>query len=260
VAARCGGAGAAAGPARRHPVAGGGGDNAASACGMGCFDMTGTAFVSLGTSGVLFRRQQPAICPIPRQRRACLLPRAAGHLAPDGRDPVGDRFAQLAGRASPATKPAALTRRTGRHASTARATIRFLPYLGGERTPHNDASIRGVLPGSATSDRAQGADACGARRRLPSPSAIATKRLPRPAPAERLLAIGGGSKSDYWLRLIATVLGLPVDLPEAAISAPPSAPPGSAMMARRRRRPGAESARRRPSPEASNPTAISRRL
>ena len=32
---------------------------------------------------------------------------------------------------------------------------------------------------------------------------------------DRLLAVGGGSKSDYWLRAIATALGTPVDLPVA---------------------------------------------
>jgi sugar (pentulose or hexulose) kinase len=52
--------------------------------------------------------------------------------------------------------------------------------------------------------------------------------LPRREHAERVTAVGGGSRSAYWLRLLATVLDLPVDIPEAAISAPLSAPPGSA--------------------------------
>ena len=32
---------------------------------------------------------------------------------------------------------------------------------------------------------------------------------------ERLLAVGGGSRSDYWLSAIATALNVPVDLPVA---------------------------------------------
>jgi xylulokinase len=32
---------------------------------------------------------------------------------------------------------------------------------------------------------------------------------------ENLLAVGGGSRSDYWLRLIATALDCPVQLPVA---------------------------------------------
>ena len=53
----------------------------------------GAAFVSLGTSGVLFAANA-ALSAQPGKRGARLLPRAAGHLAPDGRDPVGDRFAR----------------------------------------------------------------------------------------------------------------------------------------------------------------------
>ena len=30
----------------------------------------------------------------------------------------------------------------------------------------------------------------------------------------RVTAIGGGSKSDYWLQALATILNLPVDIPE----------------------------------------------
>jgi xylulokinase len=40
---------------------------------------------------------------------------------------------------------------------------------------------------------------------------------------KRVIAVGGGSKSELWLKIIATVLGVPVDLPAAAMSAGPSA-------------------------------------
>ena len=56
-------------------VAGGAGDNAASACGMGTVK-PGAAFVSLGTSGVLFAANA-AYLPNPAERRAHLLPCAA---------------------------------------------------------------------------------------------------------------------------------------------------------------------------------------
>ena len=32
---------------------------------------------------------------------------------------------------------------------------------------------------------------------------------------KRVMAVGGGTKSELWLRIIATVLGVPVDLPAA---------------------------------------------
>ena len=75
-------------------VAGGAGDNAASACGMGTVK-PGAAFVSLGTSGVLVRGER-SLSAQPRKRGAHILPCAAECLAPDGRHPVGDGFAELA--------------------------------------------------------------------------------------------------------------------------------------------------------------------
>ena len=126
-------------------VAGGAGDNAASACGMGTVK-PGHAFVSLGTSGVLFAANG-AYLPNPRKRGAHLLPCAAQHLAPDGRHPVGDGFAQLAVARSPARAPADLTARTRRQRCGKPTGVTFLPYLSGERTPHNDAVIRGSFTG-----------------------------------------------------------------------------------------------------------------
>ena len=61
-------------------IAGGGGDNAASACGMGTIT-PGSAFLSLGTSGVLFV-SNASFAPNTERRGPCVLPRRAGHLAP----------------------------------------------------------------------------------------------------------------------------------------------------------------------------------
>ena len=62
-------------------VAGGGGDNAASAVGIGAV-RPGKGFVSLGTSGVVFLASD-RFQPEPGTGRARLLPRAARTLAPD---------------------------------------------------------------------------------------------------------------------------------------------------------------------------------
>jgi xylulokinase len=88
-------------------------------------------------------RQQP-LSAQSGQRRACLLSCAAGNLAPDGCDPVGNRFAQLAPASPRQTQRA--DRRTWR-TLVAPGSVMFLPYLSGERTPHNDASIRGCFAG-----------------------------------------------------------------------------------------------------------------
>ena len=37
----------------------------------------------------------------------------------------------------------------------------------------------------------------------------------RAGQARGVMAVGGGTKSDLWLRIIATALGVPVDLPAA---------------------------------------------
>ena len=111
----------------------------------------GSAFVSLGTSGVLLGDDGP-VHPVPAGGGARVLPRVAGHLAPDGRDAVRRGsfawWAQVTGAAE-----LALLAEMG--APDAPSTALFLPYLSGERTPHNDGAIRGVFAGlSHDTDRA----------------------------------------------------------------------------------------------------------
>jgi xylulokinase len=112
------------------------------------------------------------------------------------------------------TAPAELTASLGeRIAAPGRVT--FLPYLGGERTPHNDAAVRGVLVGLGhESDRTALARAvvegvafalCDSRDAL---RAAGTE-------IERLSAVGGGTRSRYWLEVLATALGVPVEVPVA---------------------------------------------
>ena len=84
------------GMTRQPVVAGGGGDNAASACGVGVVK-PGTAFVSLGTSGVLFV-SNARFSPDPATAVHAFCHARAGHLAPDGRDPLGRRRARMARR------------------------------------------------------------------------------------------------------------------------------------------------------------------
>ena len=90
----------------------------------------------------------------------------------------------------------------------------FLPYLSGERTPHNNAMARGTFTGlSHSTDLARMAQA------VMEGVAFAFRdcqRVLEEAGTEmgRLLAVGGGSKSELWLRLIATNLDTEVALPE----------------------------------------------
>ena len=124
-------------------IAGGGGDNAASACGIGAI-RPGEGFVSLGTSGVLFVSNEKFR---PNTQGAV---HAFCHAIPDTWHQMGVVLA-----AADALNWLAKT--VGQNAvslsNAAEAGFKgpgeeiFLPYLGGERTPHNDAQPAARLSG-----------------------------------------------------------------------------------------------------------------
>lgn len=192
------------------PVAGGAGDNAASAIGTGVV-RAGQAFVSLGTSGVLFAANDGY------QPDAARAVHTFCHALPDTWHQMGvilaatdalNWFARLVD-----SDAATLTGALGD--LQAPGKTRFLPYLGGERTPLNDAAIRGAFVGLE-----HATDRMAATRAVLEGVAFAL-RDSRDALAatgtrfDSLLAVGGGARSDYWVRAIATAFDMPVDLPEA---------------------------------------------
>jgi xylulokinase len=190
-------------------VAGGAGDNAASACGMGTVG-EGHAFVSLGTSGVLFAANS-AYLPNPESAVHTFC-----HALPNTWHQMGvilsatDALNWYAGITS--RKPAELTGELGDQLRTP-SGVTFLPYLSGERTPLNDATIRGSFHGlHHASDRAMLTQAVlegvafAFRDCLHALAAAGTK-------LDRVTAVGGGSRSTYWLKAIATALNIPVDVP-----------------------------------------------
>jgi xylulokinase len=191
-------------------VAGGGGDNAASGVGVGVV-RAGQAFVSLGTSGVLFAANDGY------QPDAATAVHTFCHAMPGSWHQMGvilaatdalNWFAALAG-----SDAAALTAALG--PLRAPGKTRFLPYLGGERTPVNSASIRAAFVGL---EHATDRDAATRAVLEGVTFAIRDCRDALAATGTRidhLLAVGGGSRSDYWLAAIATALGTPVALPVA---------------------------------------------
>lgn len=190
-------------------VAGGAGDNAASAIGMGTA-AHGSAFASLGTSGVLFaanRSYQPN--PESAVHTFC-------HALPGTWHQMGvilsatDSLNWLAGITG--ASAAELTGELGEELQ-APSGLSFLPYLSGERTPHNDADIRGAFTGigheadRASLTRALMEGVAFAFRDSLEALALAGTSL------DRVTGIGGGSRSVYWLKALATALGIPVDVP-----------------------------------------------
>jgi xylulokinase len=191
-------------------VAGGAGDNAAAACGIGAI-RPGEGFVSLGTSGVLF---------VSNERFS---PNTAGavhafcHAIPNTWHQMGvilsatdslNWLSAISGKKQAELSAAAEARFSGPGEEI------FLPYLSGERTPHNNANARGSFVGlSHLSDPARLAQAvmegvAFAFRDCQRVLADAGTRI------DRLIAVGGGSKSLLWLKLLATNLDSEIALPE----------------------------------------------
>ena len=191
-------------------VAGGGGDNAASAVGVGVVK-AGEAFVSLGTSGVLFAASDAY------QPDAATAVHTFCHALPNTWHQMGvilaaadamNWFARTLGKPA-----AALTADLGPLRAPGRQI--FLPYLGGERTPHNDTRIRGAfLHLDHTTDQPAMVRTVleGVTHAIRDSYDALTSTGTR---IERLIAVGGGSRSDYWVKSIATSLDIPVHLPVA---------------------------------------------
>ncbi len=189
-------------------VAGGAGDNAAAAAGAGLI-RAGEGFVSLGTSGVLFvANDSYAPAPETTVHTFCHALPARWHqmgVVLSATDALNWLAAMLKAEASALTGALGPLQPPGR-------TL-FLPYLGGERTPLNDASIRGAFLGlEHATDRA------AATRAVLEGVAFALRDCQEAIAATgtkiiSLLAVGGGSRSDYWLKVLATVLGAAIDVP-----------------------------------------------
>jgi len=182
------------------PVAGGAGDNAGGAAGIGCV-APGDAFVSLGTSGVIFV-SDPGFLPDPE--RAV---HAFCHCIPG----TWHRMSVIL---SAAASLAWLARATGATEATLLAEMEaeglaaggrvvFLPYLSGERTPHNDPTASGTffgLQGATTRAGLTRAVLEGVAFAL-ADGLDALEARGEPIPA--LTAIGGGARSAAWLRILA---------------------------------------------------------
>ncbi|TPE49409.1 xylulokinase [Amaricoccus solimangrovi] len=192
-------------------VAGGAGDNAAAACGVGVVT-PGSAFVSLGTSGVLFvsndrfspntRGAVHAFChAIPETwHQMGVILSASDSLEWLARI-TGKRPAELAAGLGPVDRPSEIT---------------FLPYLSGERTPHNDANARGAFTGLSQShgpaDLTQAVMEGVAYAFADCQAALGAAGTDFAS----ALAVGGGARSETWLRIIANVLNRPLEIPADA--------------------------------------------
>jgi len=203
---------------RKVPIAGGGGDNAASAIGVGA-TAPGAGFVSLGTSGVIFSVTDRFVSLPERTLHAFC------HALPD-------RWHGMAVTLSAASSLSWLAAVLGceqeigqliagaaafaRSKSAVASAPIFLPYLSGERTPHNDAEATGMLAGLRAE---HGADALafavmeGVAFSFADGVDVLDAAGARPL---RPLLVGGGARSEFWGQMIADATGLTIDLASGA--------------------------------------------
>jgi len=192
------------------PVAAGAGDQAAGALGVGV-DRPGPVSVVLGTSGVVFAAlERFAADPQVRVQTFC-------HAIPDTWHAMGVMLSAAGSlRWLQAILGADYDTLTAEASAWAPSTegLTFLPYLAGERTPHDDPHARGAYAGlSLRHDRGalvrallEGV-AYGLRDSLDLISELGgVGGIPTHGRVS-----GGGSRSQEWLRIVASVLELPLE-------------------------------------------------
>ncbi len=189
-------------------VGGGGGDNAVSAIGVGAIK-PGDAFISLGTSGVLFvvneeYRPAPqsavhAFCHVlpKRWHQMSVMLSAASCL---------QWYCRIIG----ATEIELLSEIEKLSEDDKANAPLFLPYLSGERTPHNDPDAKGMFYNmSHATNRATLGYAVlegvsfGIADGLHALNQSGTR-------IEQCSLVGGGARSPFWAQLLADILELPI--------------------------------------------------
>ena len=192
-------------------VVGGAGDNAAAACGCGVMS-EGQGFISLGTSGVILAARNGCY-PSPETAVHTFC-----HAVPNKWYQMGvilaatdslNWLSKIAGK-TPVELSSLL-----REEPTGPSTLKFSPYLAGERTPHNDSVTRGAFIGLDIahnhSDFTQAVFegvAFALKDNLMALNKTGAK-------VEKLFALGGGVKSKFWLKTIANILNMPLLLPKS---------------------------------------------
>jgi xylulokinase len=205
-------------PGRKIVIAGGAGDNAAAAVGVGAV-AAGQGFVSLGTSGVIFavtdrfvalpERTLHAFChALPgRWHGMAVMLSAAASLS---------WIARILGRNEAIDGLVAEAEAFAKSADNVASAPLFLPYLSGERTPHNDAAATGMFAGLRAE---HGADALvfavmeGVAFSFADGADVLGEAGARPTST---MIVGGGARSGFWGQMIADATGLTIDLAEGA--------------------------------------------
>jgi len=190
---------------KQVPIIAGAGDNAAGAIGVGV-TKPGEAMLSLGTSGVYFAVSDGVVANTESALHSFC------HALPNTWHGMSvilsaasclDWLAKLTGKNDVADLLDDIEKN-----SNPQSEVIFLPYLSGERTPHNDPNAKGIFWGmtheTTSADLGlavlQGvgfafADGFAAMHK--------TGLLP-----EEVCLIGGGARSGYWRQMLADITGM----------------------------------------------------
>lgn len=196
-------------------VAGGAGDNAASGIGVGAID-AGQGFISLGTSGVIFivdeaHRSAPAqavhsfahALPTRWHRMAVMLSAASA-------------FGWVSNLTGSPSEAHLSNQVDGLSAERRAKAPLFLPYLSGERTPHNNPHASGSFTGlrseHAAVDLGYAVMEGVAFGLMDGWFAMDQAKTS----AKALALVGGGARSNAWAQLISSGLGCPLHRPNNA--------------------------------------------
>ncbi len=206
-------------------VAGGGGDNAASAIGLAAV-RPGDAFISLGTSGVIWITTD-RLRPNPDR-----YVHAFCHAVPN----VWHQMSVILSAASclswwsgvSGIKEAELLAELGEGPWQPSSAI-FLPYLSGERTPYNDGTLRAMFANLDNSaDRPSLTRAVLEGVGFALRDCLDAMRTDGDAITQASV-VGGGSRGRAWIALLASQLGITLHRVEAGES---GAALGAARLAR----------------------------
>ena len=186
------------------PVVAGGGDNAAGAVGVGLY-RSGQAMLSLGTSGVYFAVSDGFLGnPESAVHSFCHALPNTWHLMSVMLSAASclDWVAKLTGLSSVAE-----LLKEVESSAPAEAPLWFLPYLSGERTPHNNPEAKGAFWG--LTHEHQRADLCravleGVGFALADGMDVLHATGLKP---QRITLIGGGARSAYWRQMLADISG-----------------------------------------------------
>ncbi len=195
--------------AGRVPVAAGAGDQAAGALGVGV-DRPGPLSVAIGTSGVVFAAL-PSFAADPEARV-----HAFCHAVPGAWHAMGVMLSAAGSlrwfrdALAPGATYEELTTAAAAWGPGAEGLL-FAPYLAGERTPHADPDARGAFAGlTLRHDRGALVRAVLEGVAYGLRDSLELLRLLGVEPKVGRVS-GGAARSDLWLRIVASVLGVPLE-------------------------------------------------